>query len=206
MEDLGAELGAQLAEHTGSGEDAEQRRKAFFAGLLPLQQDALLLHLSESEHKSLAQLAVAFKVPLPRLRQALNEAILKKGEWVQSVSMEHVVGAMVMAAERSMRELAQEGSWAAYWKVQKELAGKLEDLGIVRRTPKRLDVTVHGIDDLQKQELERLLELERKQERRSEEIKRAQVSLIDALPAHNSRDAGPAPRPALQGGDPNGAG
>lgn len=210
VEDLGAELAAQLAEHTGSGEDAEQRRKDFFEGLIPVQQDALLIHLSQGGDKSLAQLACAFKVPLARLRQAVDDGILKRGEQVQSASMEHVVGALVAAADRAMQGLAAIGKWDSYWKVRKELTSKLEDLGIVRRTPKRLDVTVHAIDDLQQQELERILELERKKAQRGEELKRAQVSLIDVYPAitgavsaaNGSRDSGPAVRPAGESSDP----
>ena len=176
FEDLGADIQAQLP-----ADDKE--RAAFFATLTPTQQDALLARLAVGESKHPAALARAFNVSLPRLRKSIHRATERRGDLVIGARLNTVVGGLVEAAEQAMESLAAQGDWKAYFEIRLKLTTKLQDLGVVDRAVQRVSVShEHGIKDEQRDEIARLVELERKQQARREEIKQASAQVLDVIP------------------------
>lgn len=174
------ELGADLAASVPTDDAA---RALFFRGLTPSQQDALLARLACVERKHPAALAVAFNVPTGRLTRAIRRASERRGVVAIGARLSTVVGGLVDAAERAMEELALEGSWRAYFDVRLKLTAKLQDLGIVFRAPTEHHHDVsHTMDEATRDEVTKLVELERKQQRRTEEIKLASAQIVDSLP------------------------
>ena len=176
FEDLGADLAARIP-------DNESARARFFRDLTPHQQYALIARMTVGEGKHPAALAIAFNVPLGRLRAAIRYATDRRGDLVIGARLNTVVGGLVEAAEQAMEALAAQGDWKAYFDIRMKLTSKLQDLGVVDRAVQKIAVThEHGIKDEQQAEIARLVALERKQEARREEIKQASAQVIDVIP------------------------
>jgi hypothetical protein len=74
-----------------------------------------------------------------------------------------------------------EKDWATYWRIQKETIALLQSLGIVKQAIRKVEIA-HKFDDQRKAEVDQLLDLERKQMARLEEIKRAEITIHDDVP------------------------
>ena len=92
-----------------------------------------------------------------------------------------LVGNLQIAAERAGEGAMEKDDWGTYWRVQKEMIALLQSLGIVKQAIRKVEVA-HHFDDQKSAELEAILELERKQAARREELKRADFQLTDEVP------------------------
>ena len=175
-----AEVGADLDVEMAAVEADPQARRALFASLAPVQQDALLGHRAAVRGETPYALAALLGVAPSRVRRVLDDVLHRRGDLVVQSSREQVLGRLVAAAELAAERLAAEGRWKDYWQVNKDLATKLEDLGVVRR---QVQVVQHDVNltvtDARQREVDALLEVERKQRIRLLELQRA--SATDAV-------------------------
>lgn len=159
-----ADLGADLDHDLRAGH-------VRFEDLAPVQQDAVLGHRVAVLGETPQTIATTLGVRPSRVTRVLDEVLARRGDRVVQASREHVVGRLVAAAELASSKLREEGNWAGFWRIEKELATKLEDLGVVKRAAVQHEHHVSvGLDDARRKELDALLELERKQERRRIEV------------------------------------
>jgi hypothetical protein len=103
------------------------------------------------------------------------------GAQVVGVRLTTIAGELQARAEHVTQLLMEGGKPEQAWKVQKEYTKLLQDLGVVDRAKREIHVT-HSIDDQQKQELDKLLELKQKKLARQEEIKQIEVEVFDDVP------------------------
>jgi vacuolar-type H+-ATPase subunit I/STV1 len=80
-----------------------------------------------------------------------------------------------------MEGMQREGDWKGFFSVQEKLVKVLQSLGIVDQAIHRVEVT-HKMEDNTKAEIEAMLALERKQQKRLDEIARSQGITLDAVP------------------------
>ena len=176
FEELGAELQAQMP-------DAREQHPSWFRGLTPSQQDALLARLAAVEHRHPAALATTFEVPLPRLMKAIRRASERRGEVAIGARLSTIVGGLIDDAVRAQEGLVADGKWKDFFEVRLKLTSKLQDLGIVFRAPlEHQHKVTHDVDENAREELSKMLDLERKQLARNEEIKLASAQIVDVVP------------------------
>ena len=72
--------------------------------------------------------------------------------------------------------------WKGYWNVAKDMIRILQSLGVVDRAIHKVEVT-HKFDEQKKTELNGILDLERKKEKRMLELKDADFTVTDPLPS-----------------------
>ena len=87
-----------------------------------------------------------------------------------------MVGHMQLAAERAPEGTMKKDDWGTVWRIQKEMIGFLQSLGIVKKAIQRVEVA-HTLDDQKSAELNALLDLERKKRARREELNRGDLAL-----------------------------
>ena len=166
-----------------------------FEDLAPVQQDAVLGHRVAVLGETPQTIATTLGVRPSRVTRVLDEVLARRGDRVVQASREHVVGRLVAAAELASSKLREEGNWAGFWRIEKELATKLEDLGVVKRAAVQHEHHVSvGLDDARRKELAALLELERKQERRRIEVTVAAAPQDAGVDSQHSPGQAPSPR------------
>ncbi len=174
LEDLGKHLWNTMQQHTIAG------RAKWFHGLAPTQQVAIIVVLRSRGFASL-NIAREFEVEEFVIQRAWNKYADDLGAQVVGVRLTHIAGELRNRAEQVMEMLMTNGKPDAAFRVQKDYIKLLQDLGIVDRAIRRVEVT-HKMDEEQKRELERLMELERKQKARREEIKQIEAEVYDPVP------------------------
>jgi len=92
-----------------------------------------------------------------------------------------IVGMMEMDLETAQIGLKADGDYKAFWQVRKDQIKLLQDLGIIERAAQRIEVN-HTFEEQKQAEIQAILELERKQLTRKEEIKAAEFTIQDAIP------------------------
>lgn len=141
----------------------------WFASLVPTQQRALICVL-RSKGFTTETIARDLDVNPREVLRTWNAYHDELGAQVVGVRLETIAGQLQYAAEKATEMAMAKNDPRTVWAVAKELTGVLQDIGIVDRAIKRVEVT-HKMDDEQKAELERLAELRNKQKVRLEEIK-----------------------------------
>jgi len=97
------------------------------------------------------------------------------------VRLTHIAGELRNRADQVIEMLMQNGKPEIAFRVQKDYIKLLQDLGIVDRAIRRVEVT-HKMDEEQKVELDRLMELEHKKKKRGEEIRQIETEVYDPVP------------------------
>jgi len=157
------------------------QRASWFAELLPVQQTAVVCTLRDRGFSSSA-IANDFGLDPNEVTKTWHRHADELGAHVVGIRQNTLVGTMQLAAERAMQGAAEKDDWATYWRIQKDLIGTLQSLGIADRAAAKVEVS-HKFDEQRQAEMEKLLELERKRLLRGEEIKRIEVEVkTDALP------------------------
>jgi hypothetical protein len=161
-------------------EEPRHMRAKWFAGLAPHQQAAVIVVLRD---KGFATSVVAneFKIPQMEVIRTWNKHADDLGAQVVGTRLNTIAGNLQIMAERAQHGAMEKGDHATMWRIQKELTKVLQDLGIVDRAVHRVNVS-HTFDAQKKVELEGLLELERKQARRAEEVKLIEAEVTDDIP------------------------
>lgn len=171
LQDLGAALWAQMPP-TG--------RPEWFAGLVDTQKAAIITMLRTRGYSAMV-VGRDFGLPELEVQQIYNRHVDDLGGQVINVRLNTLVGHLQLAAERASEGAMAKEDWSTYWRVQREMIGVLQSLGIVKQAIRKVEIA-HKFEDQQKAEVDALLDIERKKRLRQEEIKRIEVE-FDAVPA-----------------------
>lgn len=182
LEDLGVQMRTQLS--AVMPED----RPEWFDGLVETQRFALVSVLRARGYSS-TSISNDFGIDPISVNKIYARYGDELGAQVVNVRLNTLVGQMQLAAERAGEGAMQKEDWGTYWRVQKEIIALLQSLGIVKKAIQKVEVA-HTFDDQKSAELEALLELERKQQARRAEIKDAEFTVTDAVPALTLPTAG----------------
>lgn len=155
-------------------------RTDWFRQLLEPQQIALVVNLCDQGFRP-EVVARDLNIPATEVRRWLDAYADRIGAMVTQVRLTTIAGRVQLAAERAMEGLLEKKDFKGYFSIQKDVVGILQSLGIVDQAIHRVEVT-HKIGDDAKAEIEAMLELERKQQRRLAEIRDADFELVDAVP------------------------
>jgi hypothetical protein len=187
MRDLGKRMWTELQ---GT---LRPQRSEWFATLLRQQQVALVVTLREQGYRSEV---VGQELGLPPLEVAriYNEHADNIGAQVANIRLNTLAGHVQLAAERAQEGLMKQEEWKAYFAVTKDLVAILQSLGIVDSAVRRVEVT-HNVNfgEQQKAEVDAMVQLELKKQKRIEELKVADFSLIDEVPALRLEGEGETP-------------
>ncbi len=156
---------------------------------LPMDQKAtLILHLLCNGH---AAVTIANKLGLmPNFVKDLwRDYTSRVGDDVMGITLPSLVGRIDARAEALVEMAALDGRPDRAWKIEKERVELLQDLGVVERAAKRYEVahqhTLKADDSANaetKAEVDRILELERKQRESAERVKRINARVMDSVP------------------------
>jgi hypothetical protein len=171
VEDLGAQMHSQMP---------SQDREQWFADLVDTQQIALIALLRARGYSSIV-IARDFGVTNLSVNKIYSRYADDLGAQVINVRLNTLVGNLQLAAERAGEGSMSKEDWSTYWRIQKEMIALLQSLGIVKQAIRKVEVA-HKFDDQKAAELSALLDLERKQVARREEMNRADVTITDAVP------------------------
>ncbi len=174
LKDLGTRLWGAMQE------EPRAMRVKWFHGLAPHQQAAVITTLRDKGF-STAVVAQEFKIEQMEVIRTWNKHADDLGAQVVGTRLNTIAGNLQIMAERAQHGAMEKGDHSTMWRIQKELTKVLQDLGIVDRAVHRVEVA-HTFDAQKKVELEGLLELERKQARRAEEVKLIEAEVTDDIP------------------------
>ena len=192
LEDLGRRMWTLVLTEIGPSE-----RPEWFKGLAKTQQVALIVFLRDQGF-STATIARELDLSVSTVQSTWNRFADELGTQVVNVRLNTIVGDLQLAAERAGEGAMRKEDWSTYWRIQKELIGLLQDLGVVDRAIHRSEVEhVHKVEGevehrvkFEQQasaEVDRIVALRLKQQRREEEIKQVDAevinpALIDEIP------------------------
>lgn len=171
MEDLGAQM------HSAMPPDG---RPVWFDSLVDSQRIALVT-LLRTRGYSTSAIARDFGIDPIAVNKVYAKYADDLGAQVVNVRLNTLVGNLQLAGERASEGAMQKEDWSTYWRIQKETISLLQSLGIVKQAIRKVEVA-HTFDDQKSAELDALLDLERKQVARREEIKMADAVVTDAVP------------------------
>lgn len=174
LEDLGQHLWNTMQQHPVAG------RVKWFHGLADTQQRAIVVVLRSRGFAS-HNIAREFGVEERIVRRTWDKYADDLGAQVVGVRLTHIAGELRNRAEQVTEMLMQMNKPDQAFRVQKDYIKLLQDLGIVDRAIRRVEVT-HKMDEEQKQELEKLMVLERKKKQREEEIEQIKAAAFDVVP------------------------
>jgi hypothetical protein len=173
LKDLGKRMWAEL------NLVLQPERAAWFEALLHPQQVALIVTLADQGFRP-EIIGRELGVASTKVRSALDQYADRIGAQVTQIRLSTIAGHVQMAAERAMSGLQSQENWTGYFAVQEKVVKILQSLGIVDQAIHRVEVT-HVVDNT-KSEIDAMLELERKQRKRQEEIEQARRVVVDAVP------------------------
>lgn len=174
LEDLGVQMRSQLASV------APTERPTWFAGLVEPQQVALVSVLRARGYSSQV-ISNDFGIDPVAVNKIFARYADDLGAQVVNVRLNTLVGQMQLAAERASEGAMKKEDWGTYWRIQKETIAVLQSLGIVKKAIQKVEIA-HTFDDQKSAELAAILDIERKQHTRREEIKQAEFEVHDAVP------------------------
>lgn len=172
--DLGKRMWAELQQVM------HEDRSAWFNELLQPQQIALIVAVADEGYRP-EVIAKDLGLMVTRVREVLDQYADRIGAQVTQVRLSTIAGHVQLAAERAMEGLRAKGDWKGYFGIEKEKVRILQSLGIVDQAIHRVEVT-HKVEDNTRAEIEAMLELERKMQRRKIEIDTSGAAKVDAVP------------------------
>lgn len=175
MEDLGKRMWNLLNQQPTS------KKAEWFASLAPAQQKSLLVTLRHN-NVSAFKLSEELDLHIMDINRVWNEYADDIGAQVVGTRLTTIAGHLQLVAERCMEGLAKDEAHLSVWKIQKELTGLLQNIGIVDRAAQRVEHS-HVLKDERQAEIQKMIELEKKKQVRTEEIKRIDVTVLDAVPS-----------------------
>ncbi len=174
LKDLGIRLWGTMQENP------RHMRAQWFGGLTPVQQDAVIVTLRDKGFASQV-IAGEFKINVMDVQRTWNKHADDLGAQVVGIRLNTIAGNLQIVAERAQQGAMEKGDFSALWRIQKELTQLFQSIGIVDRAIHKVQVT-HEFDAQKATELKELLELERKKERRAEEVKLIEATVVDEPP------------------------
>lgn len=174
LEDLGVQMRTQMASVVPAD------RPAWFAKLVKTQQTALVSVLRARGYSSQV-IGTDFGIDPIAVTKTFARYADELGAQVVNVRLNTLVGNMQLAAERATEGAMKKNDWGTYWRIQKEVVALLQSLGIVKKAIQKVEIA-HTFDDQKQAELDGILDIERKQHARREEIKKADFQIHDEVP------------------------
>ena len=157
-------------------------RARWFHELLEPQQVALIATLMDQGYRP-EVIGLELQVPSVRVREIMHSYADKIGFQVTEMRLTTIAGNLQQVAERAMEGLLQSGDFKGYFMVEKQRIELLQSLGIVDRAIQRLEVTHKDETGSSVQnDIEAMIEIERKRQARIEEIGRSGEVQMDEVP------------------------
>lgn len=156
------------------------KRAAWFSGLLPVQQAALVVILRERGHASHA-IAQSFDIAQSKVIQLFNKHADSLGANVVNTRLSTIAGNLQIAMERAAQGAMESEDWSTYWRIHKEFTMILQSLGIVDRAAQKIEIDQKvsiGVEEKQ-EEIKRILAIARAADKRRIEIETAQRDKTD---------------------------
>jgi len=182
LQDLGKKLAVELQTKV------RDSRAAWFHALVPVQQKALICVLREEGYPT-ETIARELRIDPCDVMRTWNTYASELGSQVVGLRLDTIAGQVQISYEKAMELALQKGDGRAVFAIEKDRIAVLQGLGITEKAVHRVEVT-HKMDEEQKAELERLVELRGKQERRRIEIEQLEQKeeAGDALPEDLAED------------------
>jgi hypothetical protein len=155
-------------------------RTEWFANLLPPQQVALVIAVNDKGYRP-EVIARDLGISATRVREIIDQYADRVGAQVTQLRLSTIAGHVQLAAEKAMEGLQAAGDWKGFFSIEKEKVKILQSLGIVDQAIHRVDVT-HRMEGSAQADIEAMVELERKKQRRIDEIARSNNQQLDEVP------------------------
>jgi hypothetical protein len=155
-------------------------RTEWFQALLEPQKIGLVVTLVEQGFRP-EIIARELGVPSLQVREWHNTYADRIGAQVTQIRLTTLAGHVQMAAERAQEGLQLKGDWKGYFSITEKMVGILQSLGVVDKAIQRVEVT-HRHEDNKSEDIDALIELEKKERRRLEELKVANDEKLDQVP------------------------
>lgn len=155
-------------------------RPEWLRELSKVQRGAVVVSMRMDGATSTA-IAVEFGVPATDILAVFNDFADKIGQNVSNVRLTTIVGHMQLVAERAQAGAMEKDDWSTFWRIQKDLIGQLQALGIVDKAVHRIEV-MHNLDARTKENIERLAQLRVKQLARGDELQVVESETTDDVP------------------------
>ena len=162
LEDLGKRLWSVLQAVP------KNERQAWFAELVPAQQTALIVVLRDQGFRT-EVIAHDLGLEAMEVMRTWNTYSAQLGAQVVGIRLDTIAGQLQLASERAQEMAIADDDHRAYWNVEKQKVELLQSIGIVDKAAHKIEHS-HKIDDEQKAELKKMIELQSKQNRRAIEI------------------------------------
>ena len=159
---------------------AAPERAAWFQELLEPQRIALVVTLLDQGYRP-EVVSRELGVPAMQIREWQNGYADRIGAQVTQLRLSTIAGHVQLAAERAMAGLLEQGDYKGFFDVQQRFVKILQSLGIVDQAIHRVEVT-HKHEDGTKAEIDAMIELEKKKQRRVQEIAMANGQQVDEVP------------------------
>lgn len=172
------DLGVQMRSRLSSVLPAD--RPGWFAKLVEVQQVALVSLLRARGYSSTV-VARDFGITEIKVNKHFAKHADELGAQVVNIRLNTLVGHMQLVSERASEGAMEKKDWGTYWRIQKEVIAVLQSLGIVKKAIQKVEVA-HTFDDQKSAELAAILDIERKQHARREELKQADFEVLDPVP------------------------
>ena len=161
-------------------QEPRQMRAKWFGGLTPTQQTAVIVTLRDRGFSSQV-IAQDFKIALMDVQRTWNKHADDLGAQVVGLRLNTIAGNLQLMAERATQGAMEKGDHASMWRITKELAKMLQELGIVDRAIHKVEVT-HKFDEEKQAELDKMLAIERKKAAQLENIKAIEAVEVEGDP------------------------
>jgi len=147
---------------------AKNERSLWFEGLAPTQRMALIVVLRDQGYRT-EVIARDLGLEQTEVLRTWNAYSAKIGAQIVGIRLDSIAGQLQMASERAQEMAIDDGDHKGYWSIERDKVKLLQSIGIVDKAAHRVE-HVHKIDDVQKAELQKMVELEAKKNRRGLEI------------------------------------
>lgn len=161
----------------------KSKRPEWFKGLSPAQKEALVTVLRSKGFAS-EGIAQNFGTSSRWVTSVYNKHADDLGRPLVNIRLATLAGQLQIMAERAQEMAMRKNDPSTFFRIQKDFLSMLQSMGIVEKAATKIEVDQHvsiGIEE-RDAHLDRLIELRQKQKIRLEEIKKAEVELIDTQP------------------------
>ncbi len=154
---------------------AKANRGEWYSKLADEQQISLIVALRHEGYRS-DVIARDLAISQYSVTELYNRYADTVGSQVSLIRLNTLLGIMSSDLELAQEGMRNAGDWNGYWKARKEYIKLLQDLGVVERAVQRIEVN-HSFEEAKQSEIHAILELERKQLARQEEIKQVEYEV-----------------------------
>lgn len=159
---------------------AAPERSEWFQALLEPQKVALVVVLLDRGYRP-EVVARELGISSATVRDWQFDYASRIGAQVTQLRLATIAGTVQLAAERAMEGLLKKEQYTAYFSVAERYVKILQSLGIVDQAIHRVEVT-HKQGDSTQTEIQKMIEIEKKQQQRLLEIQKSQEQQFDQVP------------------------